>query len=142
MAALTEEIRAFLRDPVFVHLAMLREDGSPQVAVVWADVDDRDPDRINISTGKGSPKIACLERDPRVALSATRLNDPYDEVYIRGRVVEFRTEGAPERMQQISHKYTGKPFPWPVENQVTVVIAVDKATHRKLPFEPPAAMRS
>jgi PPOX class probable F420-dependent enzyme len=135
---LNDEIREFFRQPNFVHLAMLREDGSPQVAPVWADVDDDNPNRIVISTGQDSPKVKATRRDPRIAFSVTKLSNPYDEAYGRGRVVEWRKEGAPERMQRISHKYTGKDFPWPVEHQITLLIELDSFKTRKLPFQPPA----
>jgi PPOX class probable F420-dependent enzyme len=137
LADLPDNVRSFFREPNFVHFAMLREDGSPQVAVVWADLDEHDPNRIVISTNEGSPKIRAVRRDPRVALSVTRLHDPYDEAYLRGRVVEIRKEGAPARMQAISRKYTGKDFPWPVDQQVLIVIEVDEAKSVKLPFEAP-----
>jgi len=44
-------------------------------------------------------------------------------------------------MDPISHKYTGKPFPFRnPEGRVALVIEVDRARYTKLPFEhtPPA----
>ena len=68
-------------------------------------------------------------------------HDPYEEVQIRGRVVEFRDDSKFEIMDEISRKYTGKEFPFrnPV-GRVALVIAVEKARYTKLPFEhtPPA----
>jgi hypothetical protein len=47
---LSNEIRALLDGPNFVHLATLMPDGSPQSAPVWV---GREGDRILICTGEG-----------------------------------------------------------------------------------------
>ena len=59
-----------------------------------------------------SLEIRNLRRDPGVALSAVDFHDPYQEVQIRGRVVEFRDDSGFEIMDEIPHRYTGKPFPF------------------------------
>jgi hypothetical protein len=74
-------------------------------------------------------------------LSVVDLNDPYEEVQIRGRVVEFRDDSRFEIMDEISHKYTGKPFPFrSPEGRVALIIEVEKARYTELPFRhtPPA----
>ena len=137
--AMTEEVKAFFQEPNFAHLAMLREDGSPQAAPVWVDLEG---DRIVIATQKEAPKIKATRRDPRVALSVVRQSNPYSEAYVRGRVVEFRTEGAGERMNAISRKYIGEDFPFGVTNTVLMLIEVDAAKTRNIPFKEPAHHRS
>lgn len=130
---LTDEQKQFFAEANFVHLAMLRTDGSPQVAPVWADLDG---DNVVISTNENSSKIKAMRNDPRVALSITREHDPYHELHARGRVVEIRKEGAGPRMHEISNKYIGRDFPMGVDHQVTVVIEIDQVNTRKIPFEP------
>jgi PPOX class probable F420-dependent enzyme len=130
---LSAEIRALLDAPNFAHLATLIPDGSPQSVPVWV---GREGDRILICTGEGSLKAKNTRRDPRVALSLVNLHNPYEEAQLRGRVVERRPDGDLKIMDPISHKYTGKPFPFrSPEGRVALVIAIDKARYTKLPFE-------
>jgi PPOX class probable F420-dependent enzyme len=131
--ALSNEIKALLDSPNFVHLATLMPDGSPQTAPVWV---GREGDRILICTGEGSLKAKNTRRDPRVALSVVDFYDPYKEAQLRGRVVERRPDSDFRYMDLISHKYTGKPFPFrSPEGRVALVIEIDKARYAKLPFE-------
>jgi PPOX class probable F420-dependent enzyme len=135
---LAPEIRALLDRPNFAHLSTLMPDGSPQSAPVWV---GREGDRILICTGEGSLKAKNTRRDPRVALSIVDFRDPYSEAQLRGRVVERRPDPDLELMDPISHKYTGKPFPFRnPEGRVALVIEVERARYTKLPFEhtPPA----
>jgi len=130
---LSNEIKALLDGPNFAHLATLMPDGSPQSVPVWV---GREDDRILICTGEGSLKAKNTRRDSRVALSIVDFYDPYKEVQLRGRVVEHRPDEDFKYMDPISHKYTGKPFPFrSPKGRVTLVIEVDKARYTKLPFE-------
>jgi PPOX class probable F420-dependent enzyme len=131
--ALSNEIKALLDSPNFAHLATLMPDGSPQSAPVWV---GREGDRILICTGEGSLKAKNTRRDPHVALSVVDFYDPYKEAQLRGRVVERRPDSDFRYMDLISHKYTGKPFPFrSPEGRVALVIEIDKARYAKLPFE-------
>ena len=71
-----------------------------------------------------------------MALSIVDFKNPYEEVQIRGRVVERRPDPDLKVMDPISQKYTGKPFPMrQPEGRVVLVIEVEKARYTKLPFE-------
>ena len=130
---LSDEIRALIDAPNFAHLATLMPDGSPQSVPVWVGLDG---DRILICTGEGSLKAKNTRRDPRVALSIVNFKDPYQEAQLRGRVVERRPDPDLKYMDPISHKYTGKPFPFRTpEGRVALVIEIEKARYTKLPFE-------
>jgi PPOX class probable F420-dependent enzyme len=131
---LSEDIKALFRGPNFAHLATLMEDGSPQVAPVWVDVEG---DYILVGTGEGTLKAKNTRRDARVGLSIVAQDNPYIEAQIRGRVVERRHEGTLEHMDRLSHRYAGKPFPWrePDADRVTLVIEADRARYAVLPFE-------
>ena len=131
--ALDPKVVALLRRANFAHIATLMPDGSPNVTPVWIGVRE---DNVVFSSGESSLKVRNLRRDPRLALSAVDLNDPYEEVQIRGRVVEFRDDSSFEIMDEISHKYTGKPFPFrSPEGRVALIIEVEKARYTKLPFQ-------
>ena len=89
-----------------------------------------------VCTGEGSLKAKNTRRDPRVALSIVDFTNPYEEVQIRGRVIERRPDSDFKTMDHVSHKYTGKPFPFrQPEGRVVLVIEVEKARYTKLPFE-------
>jgi len=38
------------------------------------------------------------------------MNDPYDALFIRGKVVEIRKEGAEEHIDKLAHKYTSTDY--------------------------------
>jgi len=96
----------------------------------------REGDHLVICTGEGSLKAKNTRRDPRLALSIVDSTNPYEEVQIRGRVIERRADPDLKTLDPISHKYTGKPFPMRnPEGRVALIIEVEKARFTKLPFE-------
>lgn len=130
---LSNDIKSLIDRPNFAHLATLMSDGSPQSVPVWV---GREDDSVLICTGESSLKARNTLRDPRVALSLIDLLNPYEEVQLRGRVVERRPDRGFHFMDPISQKYTGKPFPFRnPEGRVALVIEFDKAKYTKLPFE-------
>jgi PPOX class probable F420-dependent enzyme len=130
---LSPEVQQLIDRPNFAHLATLMPDGSPQSVPVWV---GREGDSIVICTGEGSLKAKNTRRDPRVALSIVDFKNPYEEVQIRGLIIERRPDPDLKTMDPISHKYTGKPFPIrQPEGRVGLIIAVEKARYTKLPFE-------
>lgn len=130
---LPADIKALLDRPNFAHLATLMSDGSPQSVPVWI---GREGDRILVCTGENSLKAKNTRRDARVALSVVDFHNPYEEAQLRGRVVEHRPDSDFKYMDAISHKYTGKPFPFRnPEGRVAIVIEIEKAKYTKLPFE-------
>lgn len=133
MATLSSEVKQLIDRANFAHLATLMADGSPNATPVWV---SRDGDRIVICTSDGSLKGRNTKRDPRVALSIVDFKNPYEEVQIRGKVVERRPDSDLKIMDPVSHKYIGKPFPMrQYEGRVALIIEVDKVRYTKLPFE-------
>ena len=130
---LSEDAKRLIDRPNFAHLATLMPDGSPQSVPVWI---GREGERLVVCTGEGSLKAKNTQHDPRVALSIVDFDDPYSEVQIRGRVMERRSDPQLKVMDPISHKYTGKPFPFRApEGRVALIIEVEKERYTKLPFE-------
>jgi len=131
--ALSSEAKHLIDRPNFAHLATLLPDGSPNATPVWL---GREGDHIVICTGENSLKSKNTRRDPRVALSIVDFTNPYEEVQVRGRVIERRPDPDLKIMDPISHKYTGKPFPFRnPEGRVALIVEVEKARYTKLPFE-------
>jgi hypothetical protein len=73
-------------------------------------------------TGPTSRKARNLRRDPRLAISLTPPDNPFEPVVIRGHVVEW-IDGDPawDIIDQISTKYTGGPYPREQERVVAVI---------------------
>jgi PPOX class probable F420-dependent enzyme len=130
---LSPEVKQLIDRPNFAHLGTLMADGSPQCVPVWV---GREGDHVVICTGENSLKAKNTRRDARVALFIIDFTNPYAEVQIRGRVVERRPDPDLKVMDPISHKYTGKPFPFrSPEGRVALMIEIEKARYTKLPFE-------
>jgi PPOX class probable F420-dependent enzyme len=130
---LSPEVKQLIDRPNFAHLGTLMPDGSPQCVPVWV---GREGDHVVICTGENSLKAKNTRRDARVALSVIDFTNPYEEVQIRGRVVERRPDPDLKVMDPISHKYTGKPFPFrSPDGRVALMIEIEKARYTKLAFE-------
>jgi PPOX class probable F420-dependent enzyme len=123
MAGLSDKARKLFTDPNYLFVGTVNADGSPQVTPVWTDVQDG---RIRFNTAVGRVKERNLRRDPRIGMSITARDNPWDKVDVRGRVVDFvEGEKADAHIDDLSEKYTGqRPYPWrnPDERRVIVVI--------------------
>ena len=106
---LTDEDREMFRAKNFGHLATLMPDGSPQVSVVWVDVDG---DTIVVNTAEGRVKTDNMRRDPRVAMSIYDQADPYTRLVIRGTVAEMTHEGAADHIDRLARKYMDRDGYW------------------------------
>jgi PPOX class probable F420-dependent enzyme len=101
---LTDLAVDMIEHPNFGHLATLMPDGSPQVTPVWV---DHEGDFVLINTVIGRLKQRNVTRDPRVAVDIIDQTNPYQKVYIRGRVVDQIRGGAEEHIDNLAHKYLG-----------------------------------
>lgn len=122
-----DDIRALLTEPVFFHAATINPDGSPQISVVWADLDG---DLIRFSTAEGRAKPRNLRRDPRIAISFCPPDDPYRNIVINGRAVEIEQRGT-DLIDHMARKYTeAEKYEWsqPGDVRVDVAVAVDRIT--------------
>ena len=130
---LSPEAKKLIDRPNFAHLATLMPDGTPQSTPVWL---GREGEYLVICTSDGSLKARNTRRDPRLALSIVDFDNPYEEVQIRGRVIERRPDPELKVMDPISHKYIGKPFPMRgYEGRVALIIEVERERYTKLPFQ-------
>ena len=127
-ASLPEGVKKLFLAPNFAHLATLMPDGSPQVSPVWVDVEG---DRILVNTAEGRAKPRNVRRDPRVAISIHRQDNPYSSAFIRGRVVEIKHEGAEDHIHKMAKKYLGQdryPYLQPEEQRVVLVIEPEQVS--------------
>jgi len=116
-----------LKEKNFCHVSTLREDGSVHGVPVWVDIQDGRP-VVNSAEGRAWPRN--LERDPRVTLTIQNMENPYEYLEVRGRVVERTTEGADEHIDSLAKKYLDKdeyPSRRPGEQRVIIRIEPEHA---------------
>jgi PPOX class probable F420-dependent enzyme len=116
---LDPDVRRVLDGTSIAHLASVLPDGAPHSVPVWIGTHG---DRVVILTGPGSRKARNLRRDPRVALSMTSADNPYQPVIVRGRVVEWiEGDAAWEIVDRIATKYIGGPYGRDQERVVALI---------------------
>lgn len=100
---LPEEVRSALDEKVFVHLATVNPDGSPQVSVVWI---TRRGDTVLFSTAEGRIKPRNIANDPRIALSFTPPDTTSRNFVMQGTVVKTAADGT-WLIDELAGKYLG-----------------------------------
>lgn len=129
MAEIPAEARHLLEGKTFAHIATLMADGAPHVSPVWIDVEEG---TVVINTAEGRLKPKNLRRDPRVAISVTNPDNPYESLLIRGHVTEVTQEGADDHIDALAKRYMGVdeyPLRQPGEERLIVRIQPEKVQH-------------
>jgi PPOX class probable F420-dependent enzyme len=129
MAEIPAAAQHLLGGKNFAHVATVMEDGSPQVSPVWIDYEDG---LVVFNTAEGRLKPKNLRRDPRVAISVTNPENPYESLLIRGRAVELTHEGADEHIDALAKRYMGVdeyPLRQPGEQRVIVKVEPERVQH-------------
>jgi PPOX class probable F420-dependent enzyme len=127
--ALPDELLDLLRRPSPCFIATAMPDGSPQLTQTWVTTDG---EHIVINTVVGLQKAKNIARDPRVAVAITDPEDTSRYYAVRGRVIATTTDGAAESIDEISHKYLGRPYPnfrGVPEERLLMTIVVDTIAH-------------
>jgi PPOX class probable F420-dependent enzyme len=122
---LNPDVRRVLDGTSIAHLASVLPDGAPHSVPVWIAAKG---DQVVIITGPDSRKAKNLRRDPRMALSIAPVDNPFQPVTLRGRVVEWlEGDAAWAIVDRLSTKYTGAPYPREQE-RVALVIEPERQT--------------
>lgn len=117
-------VRNAVESTSIAHLATVLPDGSPHSVPLWVSTLG---ERIIFLTGPDSRKAKNLRRDARVALSLAPVDNPFEPVIVRGRVVEWIDGDAGwELVDQIAQKYLGQPY----GREQDRVIGVIEADHQ------------
>ena len=130
---LDDDVKRLLDAPNFAHLATLMEDGSPKVEPTWI---GREGDFVLIATDSRGIKGRNISRDNRVALSVTSFDNPYEQLLIRGEVVETRDDNDLAVLDELSRQYLGSEFPrrkW--SSRVVYVIEPSVARYYQSPLK-------
>ncbi|WP_019549222.1 PPOX class F420-dependent oxidoreductase [Streptomyces sulphureus] len=105
-AQLSDALKKTLDGKVFVVVATVQPDGSPQLSPVWV---QRDGDDLLVSTTADRRKALNLQRDPRVSVVVQPAEDPYLYAEIRGKAT-LTTEGGQQLIDELAQKYVGRPY--------------------------------
>ena len=128
MTELPPRARELLDAPNHAVVTTLNPDGGPQSTVVWVRTDGDD---VLFSTAKGRRKPRNFERDPRASLLIIDPANPYRYAEVRGRV-SMEEDPAGDLIQELSRKYTGKPWEdKPGVERLIVRIRPEKVTMRE-----------
>ena len=128
MRLLSASAKQLIMSGALAHVVTLNRDGSPQVSLVWADMEG---DAVVFFARIDRVKMRNLRRDPRVVISfedtekaATGLTQ-YLVIY--GRASLFPGLDIDELMDRLSQRYMGLDrFPFPRENQTLVRVTVER----------------
>jgi PPOX class probable F420-dependent enzyme len=121
MVKLNKKQEQLLLGKNFGSLAILTEDGSPEVTPVWVDWDGK---YVLVNTLQSRAKPRHIERDPRVEIAVVDSENPYQHVRIKGRA-ELVEEGAEEHIDKLSKKYTGEEsYPWRAPGDRRVILRI------------------
>jgi PPOX class probable F420-dependent enzyme len=103
----------------FAALTTLLPGGHPQTQVMWVDANEQ---HLLVNTEVHRQKFRNVERDPRVTVTIWDMEDPYRFVEVRGEVVEkVKGQEAREHIDQLSHKYRGKPYQTQIQSERVVL---------------------
>jgi len=112
---LNDEIKALAKAKNVAVLTTLMPDGQPQSQVMWVDADD---EHILINTEIHRQKFKNVERDARATVTIIVADNPYRYAEVRGTVVEIvRGDPARRHIDELSMKYTGKPYGAEVQSE-------------------------
>lgn len=123
--SIPESHRDIFEKKALGHLATIMPNGSPQVTPVWVLLDDQG--YVIVNSAKGRQKDRNMRERRHVAISLADPDNPFRYIAVRGRIVDITEEGANDVINQMSDKYTGKPYQGfrPGETRVTYKIRPD-----------------
>src|SRR5687767_14415192 len=103
----------------FAALTTLLPGGHPQTQLMWVDANEQ---HLLVNTKVHRQKFRNVERDPRVTVTIWDMEDPYRFVEVRGEVVEkVKGQEAREHIDELSHKYRGKPYQTQIQSERVVL---------------------
>ena len=130
MVALPDSARKLLEDRAYGHVVTRNADGSPQLSMVWLDLDG---DELVFNTAEGRLKTRNMHRDPRVIVSVQNRHDPQQCLLVHGRVTAITTEGALEHVDKLAKRFLDQDtytYRAPEEERVIVRIAAERLSGR------------
>jgi PPOX class probable F420-dependent enzyme len=109
-------VQKILRSKQFTHLATIGPDGAPQsspVVFLW------DGEYIKFTHTTTRQKYQNIQRDPRVAVSITDVDDPHTYAEFRGRVERIEADPTGAFYDTVTKRYGG---PWGYRGDSRVIL--------------------
>ena len=122
---LPQTVKKILEDKAYGHVITLNASGTPQVTMVWVDVDG---DEVVFNTAEGRTKPKNLRRDPRIVISVQDRNDPQAHMVFHG-TASVTEAGADAHIDKLAKRFLGAdkyPFRQPGEKRLMVRVKVDR----------------
>jgi PPOX class probable F420-dependent enzyme len=122
---LPQSVKKLLQDKAYGHVVTFSAKGTPQLTMVWMDVDG---DEVTFNTAEGRNKPQNLRRDPRIIVSVHDRTDPQAYAVFHGKA-RITEEGADEQIDKLAKRFLNVdkyPFRRPGEKRLTVRISVDR----------------
>jgi PPOX class probable F420-dependent enzyme len=123
--ALPESVKKVLQDKAYGHVVTFNSNGSPQISMVWMDVDGNE---ALFNTAEGRVKPRNLRRDPRIIVSVQDRSDPQAYLILYGSAT-VTDAGADAEIDKLAKRFLGVdkyPFRRPGEKRLNVRIKVDR----------------
>ena len=123
--ALPQSVKKLLEDKAYGHVVTMNADGSPQITMVWIDVDGDTP---QFNTAEGRVKPDNLRNNPKIVVTVQSKDDPQAYAAIYGKASVTR-EGADAQIDKLAKRFLGLdeyPFRQPGEVRLLVKIDVEK----------------
>ncbi len=100
---LEENVRKFLEQRRFAVLATINRDGTPQLSVMWYQLQ---ADRIMMNTAASRVKEKNIKADPRISIC---IEDEYDYVTLTGRAeLDYDHERSQADIRALAARYDGE----------------------------------
>jgi PPOX class probable F420-dependent enzyme len=120
--ALPESLKAVLAGHAYGHVLTYNPSGTPQLTMVWMDVDGDQP---TFNTALGRIKPRNLENDARIVVSVQDPDSPqaYALLYGTATVTE---EGADAQIDDLANRFLGlENYPFRREGETRLMVRID-----------------
>lgn len=122
------KVQKILHSKEFAHLATIGPDGAPQSSPMWFLWDG---EYIKFTTTPNRRKYQNIQRDPRVAVSITDVDDPYIAAEFRG-VVERIEEDPTGVFYNTLAKHYGASWGYRGDQRVILYMKIQHVTGQNL----------
>ena len=96
-------VKKIMEDKAYGHVVTLGAGGTPQVTMVWMDVDG---DEVVFNTAEGRVKPKNLRRDPRIVVAVQDRNDPQSHLVFHGKATVSEA-GADDHIDKLAKRFLG-----------------------------------
>ncbi|GAC1360674.1 MAG: PPOX class F420-dependent oxidoreductase [Ktedonobacteraceae bacterium] len=122
------KVQKILQSKGFAHLATIAPDGSPETSPMWFLWDG---EHIKFTHTTDRKKYRNIQRDPRVSVSITDVDDPYIYAEFRGRVerIEEDPTGA---FYDILAKHYSAPWGYRGDPRVIFYVKIERVVGQNL----------